>query len=206
MKDFIENNKQDRKNRIINAAIQLIAQDGFNNMNLDQVVNLAGTSKSAVYELFENKEGLLKAVCETSIFNSRAIFSDSVSIDLPIAEYLQKFVDMYVQLCHQPLYVAVIRAVFSELGKSPTIGKYFFSIGPNQTVTELEKYFALKVSQGELKEMDCAAVAKHMIGALVWYQQSTILCITDEIPDIAEMQGQAKILFDSFMQSYAIQK
>ena len=204
MKEFVESNKQDRENRIVNAAIELIAKDGFNNMNLDQVVNLAGTSKSAVYELFKNKEGLLKAVCDKTIFNSREIFTNSVSIDLPIAEYLQKFVDMYIQLCHQPVYVAVIRSVFSELGKSPNIGKYFFSIGPNRTVIELEQYFALKVSQGQLKEMDCSAVAKHMIGALVWYQQSTILCVTDEIPDIAEMQSQAKILFESFMQNYAI--
>lgn len=206
MKEFVENNKQDRKNRIINSAIQLIAQEGFSNMNLDQVVNLAGTSKSAVYELFNNKEGLLKAVCDTTIFNSKAIFTDAVSIELPVEEYLSKFVDMYVNLCHQPDYVAVIRAVYSELSKSPNIGKHFFSVGPNKTVSELTQYFALKVSQGELKEMDCSAVAKHMIGALVWYQQSAMLCVTDTIPDISEMQSQAKLLFETFMQTYAVKK
>ncbi len=204
MKDFVENNKQDRKARIVSAAIQLIAQDGFNNMNLDQVVSLAGTSKSAVYELFQNKEGLLIAVCDKAIFNSRAIFTEAVSIDLPIEEYLQKFVDMYVELCHQPEYVAVIRSVFSELGRSPNIGKHFFSIAPERSANELAQYFALKVSQGELKEMDCLAVAKNMIGSLVWYQEITVLCVTDEIPDIAEMQGRAKFIFDSFMHTYAV--
>ena len=206
MKEFVESNKESRKIRIVNAAIELIAKDGFQNMNLDQVVNLAGTSKSAVYELFENKEGLLIAVCDKSIFNSRQIFTDSVSIDLPIAEYLQKFVDMYVQLCHSPLYVAVLRSVFSELGKSPKVGKHFFNIGTARTTSELGQYFALKMSQGELKEMDCAAVAKQMIGALVWYQENEVLCITDKIPDITEMQAHAKILFDSFIQNYVIKK
>ena len=205
MKEFVESNKEDRKIRIVDAAINLIAKDGFSKMNLDQVVNLAGTSKSAVYELFTNKEGLLKAVCETTFFNTRQIFTEAVSIDLPVDEYLQKFVKMYIELCHHPIYVAVIRSVFSELGKSPNIGKYFLSIGPMRTVSELEQYFRLKVSQGELKEMDCAAVAKQMIGALVWYQEITVLCVTDEIPDIKEMQNLAKILFDSFMQMYSIQ-
>ena len=203
LKEFVESNKQERKSRIVSAAIQLIAKDGFSNMNLDQVVNLAGTSKSAVYELFKNKEGLLKAVCDTTIFNSRQIFSDAVHIDLPIKEYLQKFINMYIELCHDPIYAAVLRSVHSELGKSPDIAKHFFAIGPNSTVTELEKYFALKVSQGELKEMDCATVAKQMIGALVWYQQSTILCMADEIPDITEMQNQAHSLFESFLQIYS---
>ena len=204
LKEFVESNKQERKTRIVSAAIQLIAKDGFSNMNLDHVVNLAGTSKSAVYELFENKEGLLKAVCDTTVFNSRQIFSDAVHIDLPIKEYLQKFINMYIKLCHDPIYAAVLRSVHSELGKSPDIAKHFFAIGPNSTVTELEQYFSLKVSLGELKEMDCAVVAKQMIGALVWYQQSTILCITDEIPDIAEMQNQAQTLLELFLKNYII--
>jgi len=201
-KDFVENNKQDRKKRIIEASIQLITRDGFSKMNLDQVVNLAGTSKSAIYEIFKNKEGLLKAVCDATTFDSKQLFSEAESIDLPVETYLKKFVDMYVELCHQTEYIAVIRSVFSELGNSPNIGKYFFENGPKRTVDELEQYLAFKVSKGELIEMDCAAVSQQMIGALVWYQQSTILCITDEIPDISLMKKHAQLLFDSFITRY----
>ena len=203
-KEFVKSNKQERRSRIVSAAIQLIAKDGFSNMNLDQVVNLAGTSKSAVYELFENKEGLLKAVCEKTLFDSRQIFSEAVTIEMPVGEYLLKYIDLYVDLCHTPSYIAVIRSVFSEAAKSPSIGKYYFNLSPARTVSELAQYFTLKVSQGLLRPMNCVLTSRQMVGALVWYQEASMLCITDQVPDIQEMREHAHALLDNFMNTYAI--
>ena len=203
MKEFLESNKEDRKNRIINAALEIITTDGYTSMNLDHVVTLAGTSKSAIYELFKNKEGLLKAVCAKTTFDSRQLFSESVSIEMPVSEYLSKYINLYVELCHMPSYAAVIRTVFTQTSNSSSLGKYYFSITTQRTVTELAQYFELKISEGKLKPMNSTVVARRVVGALVWYQEAKLLFLVDEVPDISEMRELADDLLESFLESYS---
>src|SRR4051794_22826729 len=50
------------RDRIIDAATELIARQGVAGTNTDQVRELAGVSGSQLYHYFENKQALIRAV------------------------------------------------------------------------------------------------------------------------------------------------
>ena len=51
--------KKEKQDRIINAALKVIALRGFSHANTDEIVREAGISKGLLFHYFENKKGLL---------------------------------------------------------------------------------------------------------------------------------------------------
>ena len=60
----IQRNAQVRRRQILAAASSLIQEKGYGATSLDAVVERAGCSKSAIYEFFGGKEGLISALSD----------------------------------------------------------------------------------------------------------------------------------------------
>ena len=52
--------KEARRRRLLNAALLILAERGYNETSVDQVVAQARTSKSTFYEFFESKEDCVR--------------------------------------------------------------------------------------------------------------------------------------------------
>jgi len=193
-----------RKKRIIDAAVDLILQDDFVNLKLDKVVNRAGTSKSAIYSLFENKEGLLKAICDISVFDVGSDMISQIADDISAKTVLTNLLASYVSHSSSKEYVAAIKVVNSESRYSSTIGKYYLEIGPNRVLKKIEEFLQHKVKVGEMNIPNCALAAKHLIGSLVWYR-SSVLIYTNEVDDnVEEFVEHAKMALNAFFKAYSI--
>ena len=57
-------NKKDRKNHIMNIALQTFAEKGFQNATISEISKAAGVSDATVYEYFGTKEKLLFSIPE----------------------------------------------------------------------------------------------------------------------------------------------
>jgi len=64
----------DAKEKIINAAIKLFAEKGFDATSVDEIANLAGVNNAMIYYYFSSKYGLLSSL----IRNSVSGFSDII--------------------------------------------------------------------------------------------------------------------------------
>lgn len=56
------NKKDQKKKRIINAAISLFAENGFNDTSMLQIARRAGVAEGTVYEYYRNKQNLLTRI------------------------------------------------------------------------------------------------------------------------------------------------
>ena len=202
MKEFVENNNIDRRKRIIKAALELLTTEGFTSMNLDNVVTRAGTSKTAIYSLFKNKEGLLKALCEEVVFKVRDEMIASISHDLPVREVMYSLVEKYLVKSNTPEYRALIQAINGELKNTEDVGKHYFEVGPMRVMQNLESYFNLKISEGELKIENCPLAVKQLVGSLVWFRLAkfTYTNSLDDNIEIALAEGRHAV--DVFMHFY----
>lgn len=54
----------EKKERILIAALQLFAQEGYHATSTNKVAKAAGVSEGLIFRHFENKEGLLRAILE----------------------------------------------------------------------------------------------------------------------------------------------
>ena len=54
--------KEDKKEKLINAALDVVAKYGFKKVTLEDIAEKAGMAKTSVYHYFESKEEILTAV------------------------------------------------------------------------------------------------------------------------------------------------
>src|SRR3546814_4948641 len=69
--------RQDRRKAILDAAESLFLDQGFDRVSLAAVVGQSGGSLATLYELFGNKQGLLRAVIERGEQERRATLDRS---------------------------------------------------------------------------------------------------------------------------------
>jgi len=80
----------DLRRALINAAVDLLADEGINSLSLRQVARKVGVSHAAPYRHFEDKEALLAVVAEEGFktFTQYLQAAVDAALDDPIQQYL----------------------------------------------------------------------------------------------------------------------
>lgn len=83
----------EKQEKILQAALQLFAQEGFHATSTNKVAKSAGVSEGLIFRHFGNKEGLLQAVLEEGENRFRELFVDIVMEPEP-KEVIRKTIEM----------------------------------------------------------------------------------------------------------------
>ena len=59
-----EEKKQNKKRAILNSAISLFNENGYEETSIAQIARKAGVGKGTVYSYFDNKKSIIKGFCE----------------------------------------------------------------------------------------------------------------------------------------------
>ena len=59
--------KKEKKDRMINAALKLFAENGYRRASTDEMVKEAGISKGLLFHYFTSKAGLYEFICDYSV-------------------------------------------------------------------------------------------------------------------------------------------
>lgn len=93
-KEQFEEIRNKSKAAIMEAALELFANNGFHNTSITQIAKKAGISKGLMYNYFNSKENLLEAVIMSAYEeNSKAFIEEMQQPDTP-QEHLIHIVDM----------------------------------------------------------------------------------------------------------------
>ena len=68
----------DKKGKILDAALELFAKEGFKSTSTSKVAKLAGVSEGLIFRHFTNKEGLLQAIVVEGEERAKMLFADIV--------------------------------------------------------------------------------------------------------------------------------
>jgi len=110
LKKTFENLNKEKKQRIINSAIEEFANKGYKNATIDNIVSKAGISKGSIFQYFKNKESLYIYTCDYQI----NIIKEEVFDQKEINE--TDFFELYRHAAH---------VKFAILKKSPYVFKFF---------------------------------------------------------------------------------
>ncbi len=64
--------------KIINAALELFANQGFKTTSISQIAKAAGISKGLIYNYFESKQDLLRRIISDAVEAGKALFQHAV--------------------------------------------------------------------------------------------------------------------------------
>lgn len=83
----------EKQEKIIKAALELFAKEGYHATSTSKVAKLAGVSEALIFRHFENKEGLLAAVINSGSQKATLIFADVVMTSNP-KELIKKALEL----------------------------------------------------------------------------------------------------------------
>ncbi len=84
--------KEDKRDRIVKAAMKLFSERGYQDVSVNDIASLARVGKGTIYTYFNEKEEILEA-CVSFIFDS---FVDSVKMALEQSDSVKSFLDVFV--------------------------------------------------------------------------------------------------------------
>ncbi|WP_262693132.1 TetR/AcrR family transcriptional regulator [Kordiimonas aquimaris] len=84
------------KDKILNAAMELFAKNGYHNTSTSQIAKAAGVSKGLMYNYYSSKDALLLAIIEHASAGMFVI-ADTMSSSQPYEDTLRAFLHEYGQ-------------------------------------------------------------------------------------------------------------
>lgn len=88
---------------ILEGAIKVFTENGFDNSSMDRIAEVAGVSKRTIYNHFTSKESLFQAIVADFIKQRDEIKPIKYSKDLFLGEQLKKFAEAELYLINDPI-------------------------------------------------------------------------------------------------------
>lgn len=108
----------DKKTRIIHAAIEVFAEKGLERGKIDDIAKVADIGKGTVYEYFDSKEVLFDAIEEMLIEQMLESLSGHVMDDLRPTEKLQHLIEVSIdELQHMGHAILIITEIWAQAAR-----------------------------------------------------------------------------------------
>ena len=86
--------KADKRDILLDAAVRLFAQKGYENAKISEIAKMARVSDGIVYEYFKNKEDLLLSIADRQMKADVAFMKEIFNIKHPLRK-LRRFIKYY---------------------------------------------------------------------------------------------------------------
>ena len=117
MSDNKDTGKQERRNEIVDAAMELFAEKGFHEVTMDTIAERVGLSKGTLYLYFKNKEALFFSIIRDKtdiLFNT---LTQAVNSEQEYKYKLEKFITNYLSFFDDyRYYFKIIHSEKSRVG------------------------------------------------------------------------------------------
>jgi AcrR family transcriptional regulator len=165
-REQFEEMRVSRREQIMNAALELFAQEGYTNCSISQLAAYTGISKGLMYNYFDSKEELLKAIIIDGISDFMDNFDpdhDGILRTDELAGFVrktfsnirenQKFWILYINIILQPRVKELMEGepfsnVMAQYG--PLLMDYFTKRGYEDPALEMFTFSALMEGFGVL--------------------------------------------------------
>lgn len=157
-----------RRSEIIQTALLLFGENGYNGTSMDIIAKKSGNSKATLYQYFKSKEELFSAVMKETPFhfNFLKIKPEIDRYDLKSA--IKKIGLSYMSIFNTPERIAFTRSIIRDSNKHPEVSKIYHKYGigyvsqcvvdclegaKTQLIDGIDLYLAAKTFVGSLFAM-----------------------------------------------------
>ena len=191
---------------ILDTARQMFLERGYDATSLDDVAAASGVSKTTVYNNFEDKETLFRAVVLSVTERAEQIISElgaTLSRDEPVAGRLTAVARILAYGVLNPAVVQLRRLAISEALRFPGIVTAYWDRAPARTLALLTESFAQMVAQGELDTGDPAAAAALFAYAVLGPHQDQALLQPNRRLTRSDLDEHVNHVVAAFLRAYS---
>jgi AcrR family transcriptional regulator len=159
------NVSHDKREQILNGAMQIFLTHGYAGTSMDRVAATAGVSKQTIYSHFQDKQGLFTALIDRVTRDRFQIVFGALPLAGEPERVLRKIAYTLLHaIAEDREYIAFIRLVIGESGRFPELARQFVGTIPKRAIATLSKYFE---NHRELNCPDPEATTRIFLGSLV---------------------------------------
>ncbi len=163
-----EQDYENRRQQIIDGALEVFASKGFEKATNKDIATAAGIgSPGLIYHYFKDKSDLFRQVVEQRAPVLQLLSHSDDMVSLPPREALTRFGQAFTQTLTNPAAVSLFRLMLGEAIRRPAVASMVNSIGPGRGFAFLTRYLEHQMDAGVLRRMDPGAAARCFVGPLL---------------------------------------
>lgn len=162
----------DRRQAIIDAALDEFIDRGYAATRLDDVAKRAGVAKGTIYLHFKDKAALFQELVRTALVPLIGRLAAPPPPGGSIRAVLEKFAETFVQEVVTTRRGAIVRLILAEGPRFPDIADFYFREVVSRGLAGIRALIELGIARGEirqqgLKDFPQIVVAPAMV-AVIW--------------------------------------
>jgi TetR/AcrR family transcriptional regulator, mexJK operon transcriptional repressor len=139
-----------KRDKIVRSAAKLFLEKGYENVSINDIIDVVGGSKGTIYSNFGSKEKLFEAVVE-QMCSDVTIRIDTRPIGT-IEEQLTRIAQSFVSKVLSPQILSFHRLVTSIGRTFPAAGRLFYNTGPRTAYQIIAGWIALHQRSGTIRD------------------------------------------------------
>ena len=171
------------KEKILEAAMDLMAQYGYNGASMRKIAKIVGVRESAIYNHFKNKEEIYAHILK-NLFSTP--FDDFFERKPPQEfakrgrRYLMEYVATFKLLAFDPKNEKLFRIILQELMQNRAVRERFLHAFYEDNVKKLANAFFVMMQENLIRSSDPILMAQEFFAPLLYYRLEITLLRLDE--------------------------
>lgn len=157
---------QKKARQIMEGAVQIFDQHGFEGASVDMIAKAADVSKATLYKYFANKQELFKAVIQRQCKVYSGRIAKLSEVDGTLEDNLRAIARTIGQTFTSPILSNLYRLAIAEATRFPEISRTFYESGPQTGETLTCAILQKHIDAGEL-DIDNVPLAARQFQELI---------------------------------------
>ena len=181
-----EQDYEERRQQIINGALEAFAAKGFDSASTKDIAEAAKIgSPGLIYHYFKDKVDLLHQVILHRMAMIEVMDTAEKMMDLPPEQALPEMARKLLGALHEWPTVAIARVVFAEAMRNKQVAHMVSDIGPGRGMRIMATYLERQMDAGRLRRMNPHIAARMLIGPIIAYALTSYIFEQPEIQSVA---------------------
>jgi AcrR family transcriptional regulator len=140
----------ERRDAILQAALDEFSARGFAATRLDDVAQRAGVAKGTIYLHFADKESLFQELIRSMIHPLIAAVEGAPAVDLPFPVLAERLLDLFVREIYGTRRREIVRLMLTEGPRFPKLAEFYYHEVLERIFGTLRRLIERAVERGEL--------------------------------------------------------
>ena len=162
----------ERRQAIVEAALQEFVARGFTATRLDDIAKRAGVAKGTIYLHFNDKESMFEELIRTAIVPLVGRIISPPPIGASIRDTVEHVALTFIQEIVTTPRADIVRLIIAEGARFPAIADFYYREVISRGLAGMQALIELAVARGEIRESQLARYPQIMIApaivAVIW--------------------------------------
>ena len=191
--------REARRQAILDAAYDLFLEKGYDATTLGDIVRRSGGSLATVYELFESKPGLLRAMVMDQCSTVSSGMDRAFCSEQPVEKTLRELAEHLFDQITRPRAVALFRVVVAQCAVQPELGKLLYEAGPALGKAKVAQYLQMQAEAGRIAVSDPQAASQMFFQMAIGHHHHLLLMCAIDPPSRKAKAAHLDFAIESFL-------